>query len=248
VEEREPAAVDALFAEALRAGESRPRAREALAQAKDEQVLAATLRRAVPVAFLEEVAAARPWSERPRVLARVVLSPRAPQPLSLRLVSALYWRDLADVAATPRVPAAVRSRAESILRDGLPDMRLGDRVTLARLATPALLPLLLADGERQVAESTLVNPRLREEDLVAALRRDDVSAALVEAVVVSSRWAANYAVRLTLVLQPRTPLPIALQQISSLVPRDLRRVAEEAGLRPLVRAAALVVLDRPEGA
>jgi len=51
-----------------------------------------------------------------------------------------------------------------------------------------------------------------------------------------------------LVLQPRTPLALALQQISSLVPRDLRRVAQEAGLRPLVRAAALAVLDRPEGA
>jgi hypothetical protein len=48
------------------------------------------------------------------------------------------------------------------------------------------------------------------------------------------------------VLQPRTPLPLALQQISSLVPRDLRRVAEEAALRPLVRAAALQVLARPE--
>lgn len=244
--EREQGAVDALFAEALRAGESRPRAREALAQAPDEQVLAAALRRAVPVAFLEEVAAVRPWSERPRVLARVVLSPRAPQALSLRLVPALYWRDLADVAATPRVPAAVRSRAESILRDGLPDMRLGDRVTLARLATPALLPQLLADGERQVAESTLVNPRLREEDLVAALRKDDVAGVLVEAVVSSSRWAANYAVRLALVLQPRTPLPLALQQISSLVPRDLRRVAEETALRPLVRAAAREVLARLE--
>jgi hypothetical protein len=243
VEEREPAAVDALFAEALRADESRPRAREVLAQALDEQVLVATLHRAVPVAFLEEVAAARPWSERPRVLARVVLSPRAPQALSLRLVPALYWRDLADVAATPRVPAAVRSRAESILRDGLPDMRLGDRVTLARLATPALLPPLLADGERQVAESTLVNPRLREADLVAALRKDDVTGTLVEAVASSSRWAANYAVRLTLALQPRTALPIALQQISSLVPRDLRRVAEEAALRPLVRAAAREVLE-----
>jgi hypothetical protein len=246
VEEREPAAVDALFAAALRAGESRPRAREALAQAPDEQVLAATLRRAVPVAFLEEVAAARPWSERPRVLARVVLSPRAPQALSLRLVSTLYWRDLADVAATPRVPAAVRSRAEAILRDGLADMRLGDRITLARLATPALLPPLLADGARQVAESALVNPRLREEDLVTALRKDDVKVALVEAVVSSSRWAADYAVRLALVLQPRTPLPLALQQISSLVPRDLRRVAAEASLRPLVRAAAREVLESAE--
>lgn len=246
--EREQAAVDALFAEALRAGESRPRAREALARTGDEQVLAAVLRRAVPVSFLEEAASARPWSERPRILARVVLNPRAPRSLSLRLVSSLYWRDLADVAATPTVSAAARSRAESLLRDGLGDMRLGDRITLARLATPALLPELLAAAERQVAESALVNPRLREEDLVTALRRDDVTPALLEAAAGSPRWASNYAVRLALVLQPRTPLPLALQQISSLVPRDLRRVAEEAGLRPLVRAAAQAVLDRPEGA
>jgi hypothetical protein len=242
VEGREQAAVDALFADALGAGESRPQAREVLSRAPDEQVLASALRRAVPVAFLEEVASTRPWSERPRVLARVVLSPRAPQALSLRLVSGLYWRDLAEVASTPRVPAAVRSRAESLLRDSLGEMRLGDRVTLARLATPALLPALLADSERQVTESALLNPRLREEDLVVALRREDVRTVLVVAAVSSSRWAANYAVRLALVLQPRTPLPLALQQISSLVPRDLRRVAEESGLRPLVRAAAREVL------
>jgi len=246
--ESDSAAVDALFAEALRAGESRPRAREALARAGDEQVLAAVLRRAVPASFLEEVASARPWSERPRVLARVVLNPRAPRSLSLRIVSALYWRDLADVAATPSVPAAVRLRAESLLRDGLLDMRLGDRITLARLATPALLSSLLAATERRVADSALVNPRLREDDLVIALRREAVAPALVEAAAGSPRWASNYAVRLALVLQPRTPLPLALQQISSLVPRDLRRVADEPGLRPLVRAAALGVLDRPGGA
>ena len=170
-----------------RRGEPRRRPRRPGAGA-DEQVLAAVLRRAVPVAFLEEVAALRPWSERPRVLARVVLHPRAPRALSLRLVSALYWRDLADVAATARVPAAVRSRAESHLEDGLADMRLGDRVTLARLATPALLPALLADADRRVVASALVNPRLREEDLVAALRRDDVPLALLESVAASSRW------------------------------------------------------------
>jgi hypothetical protein len=243
-EGREAAEVDAFFARALRAGESRPRARETLAAVADERVLAATLGRAVPAAFLEEVASTRPWSERPRVLARVVLNPRAPRALSLRIVGALYWRDLADVAATSRVPAAVRARAESLLRDGLGDMRLGDRVTLARLATPALLPALLADGERRVAESILLNPRLREEDLVAALRRDDVRPCLVESVAASPRWASNYVVRLALVLQPRTPLPLVLQQISSLVPRDLRRVGEDASLRPLVRAAARSVLDR----
>jgi hypothetical protein len=242
--ERAAAAVDALFASALAAGESRDEAREVLRSCPDETLLAAVLQRAVPVAFLEAVAAVPPWSERPRVLARVVLHPRAPRVLAQKLVAALYWHDLAEVAATPRVVAAVRARAESLLRDGLADMRLGDRVTLARLATPALIPLLLADGERQVSEAALWNARLREEDLVTALRKDDVRPALVEAVAQSPRWQPSYAVKLALVLQPKTPLAFALPRVLSLVPRDLRRVAFDTTLRPLVRAAAREVLER----
>ena len=241
------AAVDALFAASLAAGENRARARELLASCADESVLAAVLYRAVPVAFLEAVAGVSPWSERPRLLARVVLNPRAPRVLSQRLVAALYWRDLAEVAATARIVAAVRARAESLLKDGLADMRLGDRVTLARLATPPLLPLLLADGERRVTEAVLVNARLREEDLTTALRRDDVRPALVEAVAASQRWQPSYAVNLALVLQPKTPLALALPRLLSLVPRDLRRVAVDATLRPLVRAAAQDLLERANG-
>ena len=79
------AAVDALFADALHAGERRVLARGLLAVPIEEPVLVAVLRRAVPAAFLEELAATRPWSERGRVLAAVVLSPRAPRALCLRL-------------------------------------------------------------------------------------------------------------------------------------------------------------------
>jgi len=177
----------------------------------------------------------------------VVLNPKAPRTLAQRLVGSLYWHDLAEVAATQRLPAAVRARAEALLKDGLVDMRLGDRVTLARLATPPLLPPLLADGERQVVEAALINPRLREEDLTTALRRDDVKAVLVEAVAGSTRWSTSYAVKVAIVLQPKAPLPLVLERISSLVPRDLRRVAEEKALRALVRAAARGVLDASEG-
>jgi hypothetical protein len=243
-ESREQGAVDTLFAEILAAGESVPRAREVLARCGDETVLAAALRRAMPLAFLEAVASVSPWSERPRLLALVVLNPKAPRPLAQRLVSSLYWHDLAEVAATARVPAAVRARAEGLLKDGLADMRVGDRVTLARLATPPLLPPLLADSEKQVVEAALINPRLREEDLTTALRRDDARTTLVEAAAACTRWATSYAVKLAIVLQPRTPLPLALERITSLVPRDLRRLALDPSLRPLIQAAARKVIEQ----
>ena len=59
---------------------------------------------------LEAVASVSPWSERPRLLALVVLNPKAPRPLAQRLVSSLYWHDLAEVAAT-RAGAGGRARA-----------------------------------------------------------------------------------------------------------------------------------------
>jgi hypothetical protein len=239
------ARIDELHAELLAAGESLSRVRDVLARREpDDETVLGVLRRAVPARFLEHVATTPPWSDRPRILARVVLHPRAPRALSLRLVSSLFWRDLADVAATPHVPAAVRVRAEAALKELLDDMRLGDRVTLAKVATPALLPRLLVDGDRKVTEAALINPRLREEDVLHALRLPDVPLALLDAVVASPKWAEVYGVRLALVLQPRTPLSIALLQISSLVKRDLVRVSGATGLRPLLQASARAVLER----
>lgn len=244
-EEEEAARIDTLHGELLEAGESLPRIREVLArQEPDDEIVRGVLRRAVPARFLEHVGTTPPWSERPRILARVVLHPRAPRALSLRLVPSLFWRDLAEVAATPHVSAAVRVRAEATLKELLRDMRLGDRVTLAKVATPALLPLLLMDTDRKVTEAALINPRLREEDLLAALRQPDVPLALLDSTVASPRWSEVYGVRLALVLQPRTPLSVALLQISALVKRDLVRVVEATALRPLLQASAQAVLER----
>jgi hypothetical protein len=246
-EKQQIVAIDRLYADLLAAGEQLPRLREVLAQHEpEEQVLLGVLRRAVPVKLLEHVGTTPPWSDRPRVLALVVLHRRAPRALSLRLVSSLFWRDLADVAAAPYVAGGVRARAESTLADLLRDMRLGDRITLAKIATPSVLTALLADADARVTEAALINRRLREEDLVVALRRSDVRPSLLQSVAASPRWSQCYAVRLALVLQPRTPLAVALAQISSLVRRDLLRLRETVGIRPLLYAAAGVVLERPK--
>lgn len=235
--------LDALHAAVLRAGENVPTLRGALAShAPDPIVLIALLRRAVPLRLLE-LLAGPPWSEDARVLAGVVLNPRAPAPLSLRLLPSLFWRDLAAVALAPRVAGPVRVRAEAILKEKVPDLRLGERIALAKIATAPVLPLLLADQAERVTEACLINPRLREEDLVVALRQETARLPLLEAASRSPRWSASYAVRLELVLQPRTPLAIALAQLSTLVPRDLRRVGN-ASVAQLLRVTALRLLDK----
>ncbi len=237
--------VDGTFGELMRAGENEARLRAALAGCRlDSPAMISLLRRAVPIRFLDLVASTSPFSDDARILAAVVLNPRVPRHLALRLVPALFWRDLADVAVGPRVPGAVRVRAEGVLKERVPELRVGEKVTLGKIATPAVLAILLADPEAKVSRACLQNPRLREEDLVTAVRQEMAPRALLEAAPESWRWRDSYAVRLALVLQPRTPLGVSLAQITSLLPADLVRVSEAPGIPPLVQIAAHRMVGR----
>jgi hypothetical protein len=230
---------DTLFRELATVGVDRRRIRDLLRRWDPEDtLLRAVLKRAVPVALLEELGTTPPWSDRPRVLGGVACNPRTPRSLTLRVLPALYWPDLAEVAAHPYLSGGVRARAEGLLTDLLRDLRLGERISLARQATPAVLKALLSDAEARVVRAALQNPRLREGDVVEALRGSHLAPPLPRELSVSARWSACYAVRLALVLQPRTPLGIVLAQLTSLTPADLRRVAETDGLLPLVQASA----------
>jgi len=231
--------VDRAWADLLRAGPTPAAMKEVLARCGEDHVLlVALLRRAVPLPFLELIASTSPWSEDHRLLASVVLSPRATRPLGLRLVGSLQWRDLADVAASPRVAVAVKIRAEAMLKEQITELRLGEKITLAKMATPPVLLLLLADKDEKVVEAGLINARLREEDLVTLVRAEIPSRTLLEGIVASSRWSDRYAIRLAIALHPRAPVALALGQLSALTTKDLARVAEAPGLTPIVQAAA----------
>lgn len=238
----ETPSLDALYSELIKLPASVPAARQfLLARSLDESDLIALLRRAVPVVFLETLAGMLPWSERPRVLGAIVLNPRTPRPLAQRLLPVLSWRDLAEAARSPRVEAGIRARAEGLLKEKLQELRLGEKITLARFATPGVLRELIHESEPKVVDALLVNPKLREADVVFAVESDTAAPTLLERVAESRRWRESYAVRLALVLQPRAPVGVALAQLTSLLERDLDRVGATEGLRDLVRAAALRV-------
>jgi hypothetical protein len=228
----------------LQAGESLPRLREVLRTGNiGATTLLVVLRRAVPRKLLELIGTTPPWSEDARLLGGVVLNPRAPTPLAWKLMPSLYWHDLAEVAANARLLGPVRVRAEAVLAERLSDLKIGERITLGRLATPFVLVRLLSDEDPRVVRTCLQNPRLREEDLALAIRREQVAPALLAEVAASSRWKDNYRARLELVLQPRTPLSLSLAQLSGLVPGDLSRVASSPSLPPLIQIAAHRLLN-----
>jgi hypothetical protein len=247
---RDPIADDVArqHAELIRIGEDVAGVRKLLAEVSpSDNAVLALLRRAVSRAFLEEIAKTEPWSGRSLLLTAVAMNPRAEKTLSLRLLPLLPWGSLATLAATPWVLGPVRARTEALLDSMLLDLRLGERIALARIATRPVLLKLILDSEPRVVEAGLLNPRLSAEDLLNVIAREQAARVLLAQVAASPRWAEVYSVRLALTLQPLTPLSLALAQISALNRRDLERVAATEKLAPLVKAAARRVLkERPE--
>jgi len=149
-----------------------------------------------------------------------------------------------------RLAPALRAAAERTLRDRLPELELGERVTLGRLAPLLLLRALLEEEEHpRVVASILLNPRLPEADVLALVASPDTPPETLRLISESSRFGTRRAVELGLVKNRRTPVHVALRALLGLPRSALSAVVSRMDLPPLLRLGAERRLsgERPGG-
>jgi hypothetical protein len=169
---------------------------------------------------------------------------RSPPALAQRFVPGLFWRDLVAIGLDARISPRVRHSADRFLIERLPGLAVGERVTIARRASPAALPHLRRDPSRQVIAALLENPRLTEGVLVPMVASETTLPAVLELVAKNRRWGNRYGVRQAICRNPRTPTATALQQLPLLKKGDLRAVASQHSLHPAVRQRARLLLGQ----
>lgn len=123
------------------------------------------------------------------------------------------------------VPAAGRS------------LTLGERKALARGGHGEVLTALLADPDAQVIRALLDNPRLTEKEVVRVAARRPVRADVLRTIF-ASRWLRRYHVKRALVMNPWTPVELAVRLLPSLIAADRQLVAADNNLAAVVRQAA----------
>jgi hypothetical protein len=191
----------------------------------DEEVLCLLLRRRdLSGELLEEIGRRRHFQKSLRVKRALALHPHTPRLISLRLLRDLYLMDLVQVALTPGVPVELRRSAEEQVISRLPQLPLGQKITLARRGPARVAGALLAEGHAQVLSVVLNNPNLTEAQVLRALARDRVNPNVVRAVSQHSKWSHAYNVRLALVRHPAAPLSTVLSYLPELTVSDLREL------------------------
>ena len=161
---------------------------------------------------------------------------------ALRLVPGLFWRDLVAVGRDTRVRPMVRRAADQRLLERLSSLALGERVAIARRASPSVLAALRRDPNPRVLAAMLENPRLTEGLLMPLASSENAAPAVLEVLAADQRWGIRYPVRCAIARNPRTPVATALRILPLLKKVDLRAVASGRRLAEAVRRRARLLL------
>jgi hypothetical protein len=182
-------------------------------------------RKDIPGEILEEVARRKPLLKSYQVRRALVFHPRTSRLSGLRLIRDLYLMDLVQLALLPASPAEIKRSAEDQLLARLPQLPLGQKITLARRGPARVAGALLTEGHVQTLAVVLDNPYLTEAQVLKALSREKLSPDVIRAIAQHRKWSAAYNVRLALVRHPASTLSSVLACLPELTVSDLRELA-----------------------
>jgi len=194
--------------------------------ALDETSLSLLLsRKDLPGEILENIAGRKNFLKSYAVKKALVFHPAAPRLVGLRLLRDLYLMDLVQFSLSPAVSAELKRHAEEYIIARLPQLPLGQRITLARRGPARVAGALMATGHAQVLEIALDNPRLTEAQVLKVLWHEKLPQPVVLKVANHGKWSQSYNVRLALVRNTSTPLSLVLGFLPHLTIADLRELA-----------------------
>jgi hypothetical protein len=212
----------------------------ALLHSDDDEVLSALLknpalaesdvgvlltRKNLPAAVIGEICKRREWLKTYALKKALACHPHTPRLVSLRLLRELYLMDLVQIALMPGVSAELKRNAEDQLATRLPQLSLGQKITLARRGPARVAGLLLMEGHPLVLPVALDNRHLTAPQILKVLAREGVPESVAHAIAQHRKWSCDYNVRLALVRNPATTLTTVLSYLPELTVSDLRELA-----------------------
>ena len=154
----------------------------------------------------------------------LVKNPNTPGPVVLSLLPHLYLFELIDVCFRPGVTPDQKLAAERTIIQRLPQIELGNKITLARRATADVVAAILKQGEFQVVGACLTNPRLREVAILQFLNSSTAGAETISTIARNSKWKGRPNIRLAILKNRNTPPIWFTLYLPKLRSEELRRL------------------------
>ena len=135
---------------------------------------------------------------------------------------------------TPPTPAAV---VQSLYAQ-IVTMGMAEKIKLALRGNKDARLILIRDAAKMIRRLVVMNPRISDAEIISIARTRSADEDLLRLIVNRREWMRNYQVRLALATNAKTPLPIAMKQVTSLSDRDLRQLAKSKNVSQTIASQA----------
>ena len=167
----------------------------------------------------------------------VARHPHTPAPQLLAILPQLYLFELVHLCGLADISADQKLAAERTIIQRLPVTPLGNKLTLARQATAAVLEALLKAGGSRLLETCLSNPRLKEGAVFQFVRSSVATSETISMVARHPRWQNRPNLREAILANPKTPPIWFILWLPGMKTSDVRRLVASNRLTHAQRKA-----------
>ncbi len=151
----------------------------------------------------------------------------------------------------PELMQESRQRAAPTLRSRYNEwfgkMSVPDKVRLATLGNQDARAILMHDPDKVIPLAVLRNPKVNETEVLGYCQLRDLPGDVFWEVSKHKTWIKNYPVKLALVSNPRTPLPLAIRLLDHLHDGDLKNLSRSKNVSSVLSRSATRLLFKRRG-
>jgi hypothetical protein len=178
---------------------------------------------------------------------------RPPEPAETAAgLMAEYRRELAqegEGAAAPAAQAAPEEEQKRLtIAQRVMSMSVSEKIKLATLGNKEARTLLLRDSNKLVAMAAATSPRITDGEIISISNSRTVSGEVLRYIYSNREFLKTYAIKISLVKNPKVPLPTALKLMYTLQERDLKDLARDRNVPQTIQSQAKAFLMKKEQA
>jgi hypothetical protein len=128
-------------------------------------------------------------------------------------------------------------QSEGFLKS-LQKMKMVQKLRLAVKGDREVRNNLIRDPSRLLQLAVLSNPRISDTEITAIAHSKNVDEEVLRRISTNREWVKIYQVRAALTKNPKTPLPIALKMVQTLMAQDLKLIAKSKTVPNAIAQAA----------
>jgi hypothetical protein len=183
------------------------------------------------------------------------IDPTAKAPEPVETAAALiqeYAKELGEDRADEKAAAAAETAEDQTKKQNITQrvmkMSVAEKIKLATLGNKEARTLLLRDSNKLVSMAAATSPRITDGEIHSLANSRTVNSDVLRYIYSNREFTRTYAIKFSLVKNPKVPLPTALKMMYTLQEKDIKELARDRNVPQTIQAQAKAFIMKKEAA